>query len=81
MKLDLKDLLDFGITFGWIHSGVTSVSLLAREGDFGVSLGPLFVYNANFVATLGSLGSYLWHLKAALGAFWCRFGSTCGIWG
>ena len=44
------------------------MSLLACEGDFGVTLESLFVYDGDFVATLRSLGGHLWHLRAALGA-------------
>ena len=46
---------------------VTSASLLACEGDFGVTLESLFVYDGDFVATLVSLGGHFWHLRAALG--------------
>ena len=60
----------------WGHSA----SLLACEGDFGVTLELLFAYDGDFMATLGSLGDHCWHLRAASGAFWGRFGSTCGIW-
>ena len=38
----------------------------------------LFAYDDDFVATLGSLGGYYWHLRAALGAFWVTLGVTLG---
>ena len=60
---------------------MTSASLLACEGDFGITLESLFVYDGDFVPTLGSLGGRFWYLRAALWAFWGRFGRTCGIWG
>ena len=53
---------------------VTSASLLACEGDVGVTLVSLFVYDGDFVATLGSLGGHFWHLRAALGARWVTLG-------
>ena len=44
------------------------MSLLACEGDVGVTLELLFVYDGDFVAALGSLGGHFWHLRSALGA-------------
>ena len=47
----------------WSRYGLTSASLLACEDDFRVALGSLFVYNGDFVATLGSLGGRFWNLR------------------
>ena len=63
------------------HFGSTSASILACEDDFGVTSESLFTYGGGFGATLGSLGSRFWHSRAAFGAIWDHFGSTCGIWG
>ena len=46
---------------------MTSASLLACEGGFGVTLEFFFVYDGDFVAALVSLGGHFWHLRAALG--------------
>ena len=68
MKMTLEPLSGhFGITFG--------------EGDFGITLGSLFVSDDDFVATLGSLCGQFSHLRAALGILWGHFGGICGIWG
>ena len=40
---------------------------MACEGDFGVTLESLFVYDGDVVATLGSLGGHFWDLKSAFG--------------
>ena len=48
---------------------------MACEGDFGVTLGSLFVYDGDFVATLGSLCGHFWHL----GRLWGHFGITLGL--
>ena len=63
----------FRVTFGvwerlWSYFRGTLVSLLACEGDCGVTLESLFAYDGDFVATLGSVCSHYWHLRAALGA-------------
>ena len=42
------------------------MSLLARPGDFGVTLESLFVYDDDFVPPLVALGGRFWHLRAAL---------------
>ena len=51
------------------------MSLLACEGDFGVTLESLFTYDDDFVATLGSLCGYFSHL----GRLWGHFGITLGL--
>ena len=51
---------------------------MACEGDFGVTLAPLFPYDGGFVATLGALGGHFWHLRTVLGALWDHFGVTWG---
>ena len=51
------------------------MSLLACEGDFGVTFGSLFAYVGDFVATLGSLCGHFWHL----GRLWGHFGVTLGL--
>ena len=46
------------------------------------TLGSLFVYDGDFVATLGSLGDHFWHLRAALGAVYvalAAYGSDFGV--
>ena len=50
------------------------MSLLACEGDFGLTLEPFFAYDDDFVATLGSLLAF----RAALRALWRHFGFTLG---
>ena len=47
---------------------------MACEDDFEVTLGLLFVYDGDFVATLGSFCGHYWHLRAALGALWVTLG-------
>ena len=61
----------------WGHFGIT----LAGECDFRVTLESLFVYDGDFVATLGSFCGHYLHLRAVRGTLWEYFGSTCGIWG
>ena len=56
---------------------MTSASLLAFEGGFGVTLEELFIYDGDFVAILGSLGGHFWHLRAALGALWVTLELLC----
>ena len=51
------------------------MSLLACEGDFGVTLESLLAYDDDFVATLGSLCGHFWHL----GRLWGHFGVTLGL--
>ena len=51
------------------------MSLLAFEGDSGVTLESLFAYDDDFVATLGSLCRHFWHL----GRLWGHFGVTLGL--
>ena len=47
---------------------------MACEGDFGVTLESLFVYDGDFVATLGLLGGHFW----LLWRLWGHFGITLG---
>ena len=49
-------------------------ALAAYGGDFGVILESLFVYDGDFVATLGSLLAF----RPALGPIWHHFGFTWG---
>ena len=51
------------------------MSLLACEGNFGVTLESLFAYDDDFVATLGSLCGHFWHL----GWVWGHFDVTLGL--
>ena len=80
LRVIFGSLLAYENDSGAILRG-TSVSLLACEGDFGVTLESLFAYDGDFVATLGLLSCHFWHLRAAVGPLWGRFGKTCGIWG
>ena len=50
------------------------MSLLACEGDFGVTSESLFAYYGDFVATLGTFCGHYWHLRAASGALWIALG-------
>ena len=61
----------------WGHFGATSASLLACEGDFGVTLEKLFEFDGNLVGTLGSFCGHYWHLRAALSSL-SHFGLTLG---
>ena len=54
------------------------MSLLACEGDFGVTLESLFAYDGDFVATLGLFCGHYWHLRAALRALWVTLWVTLG---
>ena len=51
---------------------------MACEDDFGVTLESLFVYDGDFVGTLGSFCGHYWHLRAALGTLWITLGVTLG---
>ena len=58
MKVTLELLWDhFSITFGNVRA------------TLGGTFESLFVYDGDFVATLGSFCDHNWHLRAALGAF------------
>ena len=51
---------------------------MARESDFGATLESFFIYDDDFVATLGALSGHFWHLRTALGSLWADFGVTWG---
>ena len=69
----------FGLTLGsfWSHFWCMRVTL----NHFGITLEEFFAPDDDLVETLGSFCGHDWHLRAALGALWAYFGSTCGIWG
>ena len=70
---------DFGLTLGSLRDHFWCMRVTLNH--FGITLEELFAPDGDRVETWGSFCGQDWHLRAALGALWGYFGSTCGIWG